>query len=189
MASALTGATLFTTGLMAVIGYDSVFKNKNPKQAQEDYLRYAQEQLAEKQRKASSAVNQEEVNPHRKYYSREKDECIMPDGGVLLNYSKWMNADGSGLGGDVADDCGLYRDSKKSAKDYAKDYPQGLVAPGRYDMLIRRKLMDKEEDAAAAESEKRLENWAIRASDAEQKHQEKCQDQLENRGYGDAGCY
>ena len=131
----------------------------------------------------------QEVETHRKYYNREKDECTMPDGGVLLNYSKWMNANGGGFGGDVADDCGLYRDSTKSAVDYAKEYPQGLVAPGRYDMLVRRKLMDKEEAAAAAASEKRLEDWAIRASDAEQKHQERCQDQLENRGYGDAVCY
>jgi hypothetical protein len=137
----------------------------------------------------TGGMTQEEVVTHRKYYNREKDECTMPDGGVLLNYSKWMNANGGGFGGDAADDCGLYRDSKKSAVDYAKEYPQGLVAPGRYDMLVRRKLMDKEEAAEATASQKRLEDWAVRSSEAEQKQQEKCQDQLEKRGYGDPGCY
>jgi hypothetical protein len=113
----------------------------------------------------------------------------MPDGGVLLNYSKWLNVNGGGFSGDVADDCGSYRNSRKSAVDYAKEYPQGLVAPGRYDMLVWRKLMDKEEAAARAASEKRLEDWAIRANDADEKHREKCQNQMESRGYGDAGCY
>jgi len=101
-------------------------------------------------------VTQEEVVTHKKYYNREKDECTMPDGGVLLNYSKWMNADGSGLR-DVADDCGEYRDIRKSVVDYAKEYPQGLVAPGRYDMLVRRKLMDKEEANQVDRSDEALQ--------------------------------
>lgn len=34
-----------------------------------------------------------------------------------------------------------------------------------------------------------LGDWAVRAHDAEQAHQDRCWDQLETRGYGDPSCY
>jgi hypothetical protein len=48
---------------------------------------------------------------------------------------------------------------------------------------------------AAAEAAKQtpqadpLGDWAVRAYEAENAHQNKCWDQLDSRGYGDPGCY
>lgn len=34
-----------------------------------------------------------------------------------------------------------------------------------------------------------LAEWAVRAHDSEQAHEDRCWDQLDERGYGDASCY
>ena len=44
----------------------------------------------------------------------------------------------------------------------------------------------KEQEVAQTDA---LGEWAARAHDAEQAHQDRCWDQLEERGYGDASCY
>ena len=46
-----------------------------------------------------------------------------------------------------------------------------------------------EAEPEAAPETDALGDWAARAHDAEQAHQDRCWDQLEERGYGDASCY
>ena len=46
-----------------------------------------------------------------------------------------------------------------------------------------------EAEAEVSTETDRLGEWAARAHDAEQAQQDRCWDQLEERGYGDAACY
>ena len=137
----------------------------------------------EKQEETAGTSNskREEVS----YYDPVKDECRAKDGsGVYINYSK-----GFGMDEDTCNNIFAEQRFDEYAREKEKEYPGGLVGPGRYDMSILADRIRKENEAEATASQKRLEDWAVRSYEAEQKHQEKCQDQLEDRGYGDAGCY
>lgn len=118
-------------------------------------------------------------------YDAKTDECRLKDGsGVLINFTKGNLSDFH------CDELSTY-----NLQEYAeqqKRFPgadKALVAPDRYDMAIMGAAISKDSEREAAESQSRLEEWAVRSYEADQKHQEKCQDLIESRGYGEVGCY
>jgi hypothetical protein len=90
----------------------------------------------------------------------------------------------------------------KSAFDYICTLPDGAQVhmtpeecnraqtPGTPEWVQRQgELAMIEQQNAVTAGETVTSQWAERAAQSQQKHQEKCQDQLESRGYGDEGCY
>ena len=120
-------------------------------------------------------------------YDAKADECRAKDGsGVFINYTK-------GPGFDEYS-CDQFH-SNQNVKEFANlqnrfpDSGKALVTPDRYDMAIQNAVYEKYMERSAAESQARLETWAVRSYEANQKHQDKCQDLMESRGYGEVGCY
>lgn len=85
--------------------------------------------------------------------------------------------------------CETWREFGKPIKELVADYPAGLVSPKLYDLKAWRENENKKDDEASQKSQKDLEDWAIRSHEAEKQQQDKCWDQLEQRGYGDPDCY
>ena len=116
-------------------------------------------------------------------YDENTKECRARDGsGAYINFTY-----GNSL---CVDEFSRYNIPEYAAEK-SKELPgqNPLVAPGRYDMAIQSKNIQVDRDREAAASQKRLEDWAVRSYEAQQNHQDKCWDQLESRGYGDASCY
>jgi len=75
------------------------------------------------------------------YYDSTKDECHVKDGsGVLINFAK-------GLAGAeiLCDKLFSTYNIEEYAKEKDKEDPGALVAPGRYDMALLKKLRDERE--------------------------------------------
>lgn len=135
----------------------------------------------QEQKQATSEEKADEVS----YYDPIKDECKTKDGsGIFINFTK-----GFGQTEHTCNTIFANENLGEYGKEKEAEYPGALIAPNKYDMAILSSLIDKEREEEASASQKRLEDWAVRSAEAEQRHQEKCQDQLENRGYGDPGCY
>ena len=116
-------------------------------------------------------------------YSEAAKECRARDGsGVMINYPYGATP--------CLETFSTYNISDFAA-EMSKKFPgkNPLIAPGVYDFAVASKNQEAANQKEAAESQKRLEDWAVRSYEAGQRHQEKCQDQLESRGYGDPGCY
>lgn len=118
-------------------------------------------------------------------YDAKTDECRAKDGsGVFINYTKGFGLDEWS--------CNKFH-STYNVGEFAKEQEgftgKALVAPGRYDLTIMSAAKAKDRERKAAEAQERLETWAVRSYEANQKHQEKCQDLMESRGYGEVGCY
>lgn len=116
-------------------------------------------------------------------YSETAKECRARDGsGVIINFPYE-----EGQCVEVFSKINIPEYASQKLKEFPGKNP--LLAQGRYDF----KILELNQQAAAAkeaaESQKRLENWAVRAYEVHQEYQDKCWDQLENRGYGDPGCY
>lgn len=113
------------------------------------------------------------------------DECVAKDGsGSFVNFTK------DPILSDYQCDTifSNYNIQKYAGEKEAK-YPGALVASDKYDMAILHQKVDEERKREYAASQQRLEDWAVRSYEAEQKHQDKCWDQMQTRGYGDANCY
>ena len=119
-------------------------------------------------------------------YDAKTDECRLKDGsGVLVNFTKGRTP----LSDFHCEDTFSAFNLQEYAKQQERFTNKALVAPGRYDMAIMSAAIAKDSDREAAESQARLENWAVRSWEANQKHETKCQDLIESRGYGEVGCY
>lgn len=121
-------------------------------------------------------------------YDAKTDECRLKDGsGVLINFTKGRVPLSDWQCEDIFSAFNLQEYAEQQNRFPGAD--KALVAPGRYDIAIMSAAIAKDSDREAAESQARLENWAVRSYEANQKHQEKCQDLIESRGYGEVGCY
>jgi len=118
-------------------------------------------------------------------YDSKTDECRAKDGsGVFINYTK-----GFGLDEWTCEKLHSTYNVNEFAKEQGRFSDKALVAPGKYDLAIMGAERGKQRDKEAAESQTRLEEWAVRSYEANQKHETKCQDLIESRGYGEVGCY
>lgn len=116
-------------------------------------------------------------------YDKVSKECRARDGsGTFVNFPH-----GNSLCVGTFSKYNIPQYAAEKSKEYPGENP--LVAAGRLDFAILRKNIDAHDAKEAAESQKRLEDSAVWAYEAEQRHQDKCWDQLEQRGYGDANCY
>ena len=70
------------------------------------------------------------------YYDSAKDECHMRDGsGVLINFTKWLPG--------VDSLCDTMYSTYNIEKFAKEQEPGALVKPGRYDMVLQRKISDE----------------------------------------------